>query len=370
MKIFVIGARGFPNVQGGIESHCEELCPRLVNMGYKVTALTIKQYTQIRNWKGIVFISIPSLSSKYLQKPVYNLLSALYCVLRRPDIVHVHGLNAGLFIWLFKLFGLKVVATYHSMDYLYPKWNLFVKIMLKYSEKQFLLSDYIITVSKPYLEHFMKKGRNHAINYLPNGVNLLNKRDEKNNEKILKKWNLKENEYILAVGRITPEKDYATLIKAFNLANLDGIKLVIVGSEEFEKNYYKKLKQISNENVIFTGQLNKEDLSVLYSRCRIFIISSLYEGLPNSLLEAMSYNCNILASDIEAHISLGLEHDDFFKAGNANDLAYKIKKKYLNNEKRDFSKLIIKNYNWDNITEEVDKIYKAMFKSSKSFRGR
>lgn len=364
MKIFVIGARGFPGVQGGIESHCEELYPRLVKKGYEIIALTIAQYTKLNYWKGIPFKKIPSVTLKNLQKPVYNLLSTLYCIFRRPDIIHIHGLNAGLFIWIFKLFGFKVVATYHSMDYLYPKWNFFIKMILKYSERQFFLADYIITVSKPYLEHFKKRGRSKAITYLPNGVNLLGKKNEKINKDILKKWGLKENGFILTVGRITPEKDVYTIIKAFNLANLENMKLVIVGSAEFQNNYFESLKQISDEKVIFTGYLSKEELSVLYSNCRIFILASLYEGLPNALLEAMSFNCNVLVSDIDSHLSIGLTQDDYFKAGDINDLSNKIKQKYLNNNIKDYSELLLKNYNWDNIAEGVSKIYQTLLNQS------
>ncbi|MBE0427553.1 MAG: glycosyltransferase family 4 protein [Nitrospirae bacterium] len=357
MKIFVIGARGFPGVQGGIESHCEELYPRLVRKGFEVTALTIKQYTETNNWKGISFIKVPSASSKTFQKPIYNLISAIYCILRRPDIIHVHGLNAGLFIWLFRLFGLKVVATYHSMDYLYPKWNALVKAMLRYSEKQFLSADYIITVSKPYLKHFNERRRTQAISYLPNGVNLLDDGHEKNKNTILDGWGLQENGYILTVGRITPEKDILTLIKAFTKAKLSGIKLAIVGSAEFQEQYFEILKRISNDNVIFTGQLNKNDLSVLYSNCRLFVLSSLYEGLPNALLEAMSFNCNILISDIDSHIAVGMEQDDYFKAQDIEDLANKIDQKIPKNKKKDYSQFLLKNYNWDIVADEVSKIY-------------
>jgi glycosyltransferase involved in cell wall biosynthesis len=360
MKIFVIGARGFPNVQGGIESHCEELYRRLVKKGYKITALTISSYTELNLWEGILLKKIPSILSKILQKPIYNLLSSLYCIYQRPDIIHVHGLNAGFFIWLFKLFRLKVVATYHSMDYLYPKWNTFIKIMLKFSEKQFLLADYIITVSKPYLKHFNKLGRTQAISYLPNGVTLVKNLNFKEENSILNKWGLRKNGYILTVGRLTPEKDLITLLKAFIHAKLDEIKLVIVGGVEFQEDYLEKLKEISNEKVIFTGRLNKKDLSMLYSNCRIFVLSSLYEGLPNALLEAMSFNCNILVSDIDSHIAVGLDEDNYFKAQDAEDLARKIKYKLLQNCKKDYSEFLSQNYNWDIVASEVSKIYKTI----------
>lgn len=357
MEIFVIGARGFPGVQGSIEAHCEELYPRLVRKGYEITALTIKQYTKTNNWKDITFIRIPSVSLKTFQKPIYNLTSALYCILRRLDIIHIHGLNAGLFIWLLKLFGLKVVATYHSMDYLYPKWNSLVKAMLRFSEKQFLSADYIITVSKPYLKHFNEKGRIRSISYLPNWVNLLVYRDKQIKNTIMDRWGLRENGYILTVSCITPENDLVTPIKAFTKAEPIEIKLVVVGSAEFQEQYFEILKRISNDKVIFTGQLTREDLSGLYSNCRLFILSSLYKGLPNALLEAMSFNCNILVSYIDAHIAIGLEQDDYFKTQDIDDLANKIQLKISQDIRKHYPEFFLKNYSWDMVAQQVHKIY-------------
>ncbi len=364
MKIFVIGARGFPGVEGGIESHCEELYPRLVKKGFNITQFVIRRYTKKKYWNGISFKRIPSVQLKTFQKPIYNLIAAIYCIAKRPEIIHVHGLNAGIFIWLFKLFGLKVVATYHSTDYLYPKWNKLIRIILRIFEGQFLLADYIITVSKSYLKHFNEKGRTQRIIYLPNGVNLPNNKNEENKNDVLERWGLQKNGYILTVGRITPEKDFLTLIKAFTQANLYETKLVIVGGYEFQRGYYESLKKISNGNIIFTGQLNKKDLSVLYSNCSLFVLASIYEGLSNALLEAISFNCNILVSDIDSHIEIGLKMEDYFKAKDINDLENKIRKKFSKNEINNYSQFLLRNYNWDIVADEVSKIYLKILNST------
>jgi len=359
-NIFIIGARGFPNIQGGIETHCEGLYQRIDKKRYKITALTIKQYTKKDFWQGIYFIKIPSIGLKYFQKPIYNMIAALYCIFKKPDIIHIHGLNGGFFIWLFKIFRLKVVATYHSRDYLYPKWNLFAKFILKLCEKQFMLADYIITISNNYLIHFKNMGRSSNINYIPNGVDLPDRSKYEGRTSFLNRWGLKKNSYILTVGRITPEKNYETVIKAFKIANLNGINLVIVGEQDFQKNYYKYLKKLANENVIFTGRLNKMDVYTLYANCIIFVLASIYEGLPNSLLEALSFNCNVLISDINAHIEIGLSPDNYFKVKNEFDLANKLKLKVYSKKKEDFSDFIIKKYHWENISNKIMLIYEML----------
>jgi len=360
MRIFVIGARGFPDVEGGIEKHCEGLYPGLVDKGCIITALTIKGYGERDSWKGINFIKIPAPHLKNLEKPSYNFFAAVYSFFKRPDIIHVHGLNAGFFIWFFKLFRIKIVATYHSMDYIYPKWNKYVKIMLRFSEMQFLSADYIITVSKGYLQHFYNKGRTRFISYLPNGIHLEGLANYVDDQ-LLEKWGLRKGEFVLYVGRITPEKDLATLIEAFNKINLPSLKLVIAGSASFKKDeYLESLKKISSKDIFFLGQLNKKELSVLYSNCALFVIPSIYEGLPNALLEAMSFKCRILASNIDAHKEIGLDEKDYFNVQDSKDLADKIKQKTTDNIKRNYLEIIVKNYNWDNIAQSTYKIYKSL----------
>jgi glycosyltransferase involved in cell wall biosynthesis len=68
----------------------------------------------------------------------------------------------------------------------------------------------------------------------------------------------------------------------------------------------------------------------------LFIISSFEEGLPIVLLEAMSYNIDVLASDIPANIKVGLDTDDYFKVGDENDLRLKIITKLTERKEHDF----------------------------------
>ena len=55
MKIVVTGTRGIPNVIGGVETHCEELFPRIAAMGEDVTVIRRKSYVNdgLKEWKGV-----------------------------------------------------------------------------------------------------------------------------------------------------------------------------------------------------------------------------------------------------------------------------------------------------------------------------
>lgn len=175
ITLFVIGPRGFPGVQGGIERFSEGLYPRLTQMGYDVTTFAMKQYCRHRSWRGIRFIYAPTVRHKNLEKTLYNLYAALYCILKRPDVIHIHSIASGLFIFLMKVFGLKIVARYNSRDYLHAKWSFIGRIALKISEKQFLLADHIITNNRDYQAMLESMTRKTRVSFVPNGVEIPDK---------------------------------------------------------------------------------------------------------------------------------------------------------------------------------------------------
>jgi len=137
---------------------------------------------------------------------------------------------------------------------------------------------------------------------------------------------------------------------------------VLVGDSDYPTFYSKRLKAFAKENgVILTGYIKGDKLNQIFSFAKIFILSSFEEGLPISLLEAMSYNIDVLASDIPANLQVGLNKDDYFRVGDENDLAKNIIYKISLNKERDYREILIKKFNWDNIALETVNIYKNMF---------
>ena len=124
MKIFVLGTRGFPNIQGGAEKHCEQLYP-FMSKEVEVTTFRRKPYVEKnapQKWENISFVDLPSTKIKGLEALFHSFLSAIYSIFKRPDIVHIHNIGPGLVTPLLRLFGIKVVVTYHSPNYEHKKW--------------------------------------------------------------------------------------------------------------------------------------------------------------------------------------------------------------------------------------------------------
>lgn len=355
MKVCVIGTRGFPHIQGGVEKHCEQLYTTLVqhtNTFFYVFRRNPYVKTKEKISKNIKFIDLPSTQIKGFETIIHSLLSTIYCLFIRPDIVHIHNMGPALFSPILKLCGIKIVLTYHSVNYEHKKWNKFAKIILQCSEKiAFNCSDAIIFVNNFLLTKVPPKIKRKSY-YIPNGITLPIS-TQKND--YLKQIGVTPKSYILSVGRITPEKGFDILIQAY-LKSSTHLNLIIVGGTETETTYAEYLKSIAkSSNIIFTGALFGEELSQLYQNAAFYILASRNEGFPLVLLEAMSYNLDLIVSDIPACHVIELEKECYFPVNDIETLSIKIKSKSKNNKNKKYN---LTQFNWDNISKEVYNIYK------------
>lgn len=177
----------------------------------------------------------------------------------------------------------------------------------------------------------------------------------------LQSLDLTEYGYILAVGRLVKEKGFDKLIEAFKQLSPVSIKLVIAGDADYQDEYTQKLKEMCKEqkNIRLVGFIKGEKLAQLYTYARIFVLPSTHEGLPIALLEAMSYNCPVLASDIPANKEIGLPEECYFKSGDLSCLQQALKKQ-LENAQTERVSYNLSAYNWTNIAGQTKEIYNSL----------
>ena len=150
------------------------------------------------------------------------------------------------------------------------------------------------------------------------------------------------------------------LIEAFKQIDTDK-KLVIAGGASHTNDYLEKMKKMASEDkrIIMTGFVQGEELEELYSNCYLYCLPSDIEGMPLSLLEAMSYGCSCLVSDIEENVQVTGEYANIFKKSNVEDLK-NVLYNMLCNEKRkkeEISNYVLEKYNWDLVVQETEKLY-------------
>ncbi len=362
MRIFVTGTRGIPSIPGGVESHCEQLYPRIFLMGNEILLSRRTSYITkpLEQWQGILLTDVYNPRRKSLEAIIHTTLSIFKAWMWGADIIHIHAIGPALITPLAKILGMKVVVTNHGPDYERQKWGRLAKVVLRLGEYiGCKYTDEVIVISK-HIQGIVQKRVNRKAHLIPNGVVI---------NKILKETNyissvdIQPKKYILAVARFVPEKGLHDLIDAFELANLHDIKLVIAGDSDHEDKYSSELKNRArnNSDIVMTGYVKGDGLYQLYSHAKLFVLPSYHEGLPISLLEALSYGLSVLVSDIEANTELGLDDSCYFSVGNINVLADKIKKRLQEGrnefDRKNIIEWVQKKYDWDIIADKTLSVY-------------
>ena len=374
MKIAMIGHKRIPSREGGVEIVVEELATRMSEKGHSVTAYNRMGHhvsgkengkTQKRKeYKGIKIKTIFTINKKGLDALIYSFFATIIAIFCNYDVIHYHAEGPCAMIPIAKLFGKRVVATIHGLDWQRAKWGGFATKFLLFGEKMAAkYADEVIVLSENVKEYF-KDTYNRNVKFIPNGVNKPTIREA---DIITKKYGLKKDEYILFLARIVPEKGLHYLIDAYSKLNTNK-KLVIAGGASHTNSYLNEIKEKvkNNKNIIMTGFVQGKELEELFSNCYLYCLPSDIEGMPLSLLEAMSYGRNCLVSDIKENVTVCDEYAFSFKKGNVDDLKKQLEKLLSNNKnlknESDISKHVLEKYNWDDISKETVNIYKNIQK--------
>ena len=369
MRICFFGHKQIATRCGGVEIVVSELVTRLVKKGYQVDVYDRRgknvldpnsKIQKIKEYNGAKVITVPTINKKGLEALIYSLLTTMKIVLKRYDAVHVHAEGSCVMLPILKLFRKRVIVTIHGLDWQRSKWGGFASRYIKFGEKMAAkYADEIIVLSKDNQKYF-KETYNRETNYIPNGVNKPIFREPKI---IKEKFGLEKDGYILYLARIVPEKRLDLLIDAFKKVNTEK-KLVIAGGASNTNEFLEDIKRRASEDkrIIITGFVCGEELEELYSNCYCYCLPSDVEGMPISLLEAMSYGRNCLISDINENTQICCEYATVFKHGDLEDLDVNLNS-MLNGENRFKSDVIsdyvMKKYNWDDIVVKTEKLYKG-----------
>lgn len=357
--------------EGGVEIVVKELCTRMAQNGCDVTCynraghhVSGAEYDGVdkTEYDGIRQKVVPTIEKKGLAAVSSSFFAALCSAFGRYDVVHIHAEGPAFFCWLPKLFGKRVVITIHGLDWAREKWKSgFGSKFIRQGEKNAVkYADEIIVLSKGVQDYFRETyGR--ETHFIPNGVNRPEIREAK---LITNKFGLEKDSYILFLGRLVPEKGIRYLVEAFKNIKTDK-KLVIAGGSSDTESFMKELKDMAKDDnrIIFTGFVQGQMLDELYSNAYIYTLPSDLEGMPLSLLEAMSYGNCCLVSDIPECAEVVEDKALIFKKSDVGDLRDKLQDACDHPEKvielkKQAADFICEKYNWDDVVKETMKLYK------------
>jgi len=374
MKIVVTGTRGIPNVMGGVETHCEELFPRIAEKGEDVTVIRRSNYVSdgLTEWRGVKLVTLPSPKKKSLEAIIHTFRAINEAKKLGADVLHIHAIGPALLVPYAKLLGMKVVFTHHGPDYDRDKWGFAAKTILKLGERMGCrFADEVIVISDVIKSLIARKyGRTEHVHLIYNGVPSPEICDY---PEYFGELGIEKGRYILGMCRFVPEKNLHHLVEAMVKVKSEeqrvknckidevnpnaNVKLVLAGDTDFEDEYSRGLKEMARKNgVVLTGFVKGRKLHSLLSNAKAYCLPSSHEGLPIALLEAMSYHLPVMVSDIPANMEVGLPKENYFPCGDVDALANKLQdiiNKPMQRIDYDMGK-----YDWDKIAEQVNDIYR------------
>lgn len=360
MKIAVTGLRGIPGVMGGVETHCEELLPRVKRLAPDVAITLFARAPYVprgeRDHEGVRIVPVASPRSRSFEAIVATFNSLLAARRARADIVHIHAIGPALLAPLARALGLRVVVTHHGEDYRRAKWGPVARAMLRLGEQLACrAADRLIAVSPSLAERLRAAhpGAASRISFVPNGAPELPAAPAD----ALASLGLVRRAYILAVGRIVPEKGLHDLIDAHERAR-DSRILVVAGDADHASAYAKKLLERASERVRFAGRQTRGALRALLENAALFAMPSYHEGLPIAALEAASCGTPMLLSDIGPNRDLGLSARHYFPVGDVAALAAALARPAESYAvDRDAVRAA---FDWDRIAEQTLAVYREV----------
>jgi len=358
MKIAMLGLKGIA-YPGGVENFTEQVAWRLVERGHQVTVY-VRPYVgdeENGDYRGIKIRKLPTVNTKHLDTITHTFLATVDALRSDVDLLHFHALGPAVFSFLPRLKGIKTVVQVHGLDWQREKWGKAARAFLRcgeYTAAHFPHRTLVISLA---LKQYFERKYHRPVDYVPNGVEPYQQRGPHE----IRKWGLDRGNYILFLGRLVPEKGCHYLLKAFQ--EIEGpMKLVVAGDSSHSDDYVARLRQMASSKVVFTGFARGDFLEELFSNAYAYVLPSDVEGLPHSLLQALSFGKCVLASDIPANVEALGDCGVTFESGNIDDLKEKIRfllrhPEFTLAQKEKSQARVREHYAWNEIVNRLEQIY-------------
>lgn len=371
MKIAMFGHKRIPSREGGVEIVVEELSTRMAALGHPVICYNRGGHhvsgarfddAPRKTLGGVKLKTVPTLDKKGLAAVTSSFFAAICAAFSRADVVHIHAEGPAFMCWLLKLFGKRVVVTVHGLDWQRQKWaEGFGAKYIHMGEKMAVrFADEIIVLSRNVQEYF-RSTYGCETRFIPNGVSCPQILPA---EQIAREFDLQKDSYILFLGRLVPEKGIHYLIEAFQRLETDK-KLVIAGGASDTDAYAQELQTLAGDDprILFTGFVQGKMLEELYSNAYVYVLPSDVEGMPLSLLEAMSYGNCCLVSDIPECTEVIMDKAAVFRRSDPHALRQALQElckdpARVTQYRQTAREYICRAYNWDDVVKRTLELYR------------
>lgn len=301
MKIAMIGIKGIPARFGGFETAVDELSRGLVKHGHYVRVYNRSGMSALpgKDYEGVALVTLPTLRSKNLSTIVHAFLATAHVLFHPVDVVHYFTTGATIFSPIPRLFGMKVVCSVDGTDWQRSKWGRFARWYLKLSERFAVLFCHGLVADSRDVMRYYRDAYEADSCLIAYGM----RESRSEGREWLERFDLKNGEYVLFVGRLVPENNIHHLIRAFEGTRSDK-KLVILGDDPWEKEYVRSLKSTRDPRVVFTGGVYGDGYEQLQRNAYLFVLPDEVGGTHPALVEAMGFGNCVLVNDTPSNLEV------------------------------------------------------------------
>jgi glycosyltransferase involved in cell wall biosynthesis len=365
MKILHVSKK-YPDAVGGDAFVVANLEKQQILIGNEVSILT-SNCKEIKNRKNVYKFGLLDSSSSLDAITARRILSLVmlffiaFGFLRKhkPDIIHTHSIDMAFFIsFAARFYKIPIFHTFHVITFNDPQ-QYFVRRLTELFFLKGANPKKIFVLDPKIISDLNKQGFKN-VQFIPNGV-IIDEWKQKVNRKKNSKFTF------ISVGRLEKQKGFKYLIEAANILKKEKnvFKIQIIGEgSQFELLSKIIENKMLNTTVMLLGKKNHEELRNLYRQADVFILPSLWEGFPLTILEAWASNLPIIVSKVGAIDAICSNERNALvvKPADPIGLAHAMSKLQNNNSiaqfisKNGYDEIGLK-YNWENINKKIMKYY-------------
>ena len=363
MRIAMIGLKALPPRYGGFETAADEISRRLVALGHEVIVYNRAGMSAYEgdDYEGVKLVTLPTINRKNLSAITHALLSTIHVMFHRVDVVQYFITGNTLFAPLPRLAGMKTVCAVDGTDWQRGKWGRIARTYLRFSEQLAVWFCNALIGDSPEVVRYYREQYDADPVLSTYGI----RETQTSGKQWLDKFQLRERDYVLFVGRLVPENNVHHLIAAFEKISTDK-KLVIVGDDPWGKRYVRSLKATADKRIIFTGGVYGEGYEQLQQNAYLFVLPDEVGGTHPSLVEAMGFGNCVLVNDTQSNLEAIADAGVSYRGSERDvDLARQLQKLVENpalvaryrEKARNFA---FAKYRWDDVVREHEKLYRKL----------
>lgn len=321
LSVALIGSRGIPGRYGGYETLMEELSVRLVARGFKVTVYCRSHSTprDLKSWRGVDLVVLPTIRTKYLDTPVHTFLSCLHAASAGYDAALVVNSANALFVPLLGVGGIPVALNVDGIEKRRAKWGAFGRAVYAVSERlACVVPDALVTDAEVIRRHYLER---YGAESVPIAYGVDPRPPAETG--VLARLGIAPRQYFLYVSRFEPENNPHRVAEAYRQVDGD-LPLVMVGGAPYAGKFIAGFTRGADSRILFPGAIYGEGYRELLSQAFAYVHATEVGGTHPALVEAMGYGNCILVNETPENREVAGEAGLWFRAAEPATLAERM----------------------------------------------